>query len=206
MKLKDLTGQKFGRLTVLQTFRENGRTKVKCICECGNIKIILADNLKRGKIKSCGCFHDEAARKNNITHGLRHTRLYAIFTGMKQRCFNKNCKAYIKYGGRGITICNEWLSDFMNFYNWAMANGYQEDLSIDRIDVNGNYEPSNCRWADNKIQSQNRTNALNFTHKGETHCLAEWANILKINKSMLFWRIKNGWSFEKAIKQSHMED
>lgn len=199
MKLNDLTGQKFGRLTVLKTFRENGRTKCECICECGNIKIVLAENLKRGKTKSCGCYNDEARVKNNTKHNLSQTRLYRIFEGMKTRCYNPKCKPYSAYGGRGIIICDEWLNDFINFYNWAIENGYNDALSIDRIDVNGNYEPDNCRWANKKIQSRNRTNNKLYTYKGRTCCIAEWAEIIGINKNVLFNRLKQGWDFKKAI-------
>ena len=199
-QMRSLDGNKYGRLTVIKTFRENGRTKVECICECGNTKVILADNLKRGKIKSCGCYHDEAAKDNNIIHGLKHTRIYNIFMGMKNRCFNKNNQAYSRYGGKGITICEEWLNNPKAFYDWAIDNGYNDKLSIDRIDSNGNYEPSNCRWANRKIQSQNRNNVQSYTYNGETHCLSEWAEILSIKRSVLFWRLNHGWSIEKAFE------
>lgn len=198
-QMRSLDGNKYGRLTVIKTFRENGRTKVECICECGNTKVILADNLKRGKIKSCGCYHDEAAKDNNITHNLRYTRIYNIFMGMKHRCFNKNNRAYSRYGGKGVTICDEWLNNFKAFYDWSISHGYDDTLSIDRIDSNGNYEPNNCRWANRKTQSQNRTNIKTYTYNGETHYLSEWAAILNIKKATLANRIKQGWSIEKAF-------
>jgi hypothetical protein len=156
MKLKDLTGQKFGRLTVLKTFRENGRTKCECICDCGNKKIIMGSELRRGRTKSCGCLQKERVIKNQTTHGLTHSRIYMTWNDMKRRCYNTKCKNYRYYGQKGIKVCEEWKNNFINFYNWAMVNGYDDTLTIDRIDVYGNYEPSNCRWLTIQEQQNNR--------------------------------------------------
>lgn len=201
--LKDLTGQKFGYLTVVKTFRKNKRTYCECICKCGNKIVTRKDALVNSRTISCGCLHKEKsriiARKIFTTHGLRHSRLYGIWCGIKKRCLNTNCKSYKDYGGRGITICDEWKKDFKTFYDWSMANGYQEILSIDRIDVNGNYEPSNCRWSDKKTQNRNTTQNKNITYNGETHCLSEWAEILNIPPKTLFTRLRRGWTIDNVL-------
>ncbi len=157
---KDLTGKKFGMLTVLERI-ENRKNHVwyKCICDCGNYKIADAARLKSGETWNCGC-----KNKNSYIHGYRNTRLYRTWIGMKTRCFNPNTPFYKHYGGRGITVCEEWTDSengFQNFAKWAIANGWDEnksriEQSIDRIDVNGNYEPSNCRFADMKTQRKNQ--------------------------------------------------
>ena len=157
MKLIDLTGQRFGRLVVLQRAKTiNKRTKWLCKCECGNEVVVEAYNLRVGHTQSCGCLQRAATSVANKTHGQGHTRLYRIWNNMKNRCYRKSYHAYNHYGGRGITICNEWLHDFQAFYDWAMANGYRDDLSIDRIDSNGNYCPKNCRWATMTEQNKNK--------------------------------------------------
>lgn len=135
-----------------------------------------------------------------LKHGKRHTRLYMTYYRLKQKCYNSNNKDYPNYGGRGITICDEWLNDFMSFYDWAINNNYRDDLTIDRIDVNGNYDPSNCRWVDTKTQNRNKRTNLQYTINGETHCLGEWCEILNLDYMKVYQRIKRlHWTFEKAI-------
>ena len=144
----DLSNMQFGNLTVIKRADKtyNGNYKWWCFCQCGAVKAILGDSLKSGKTQSCGCFQREITSKTNSKHKLRHSRLYSIWCGMKQRCLYLNHTGWSRYGGRGITICEEWLNDFKAFYDWAMSHGYQDNLTIDRINNDGNYEPSNCQW------------------------------------------------------------
>lgn len=152
----DLVGKRFGKLIVKNDYIKTKSNKAKwlCKCDCGNEKYILRHDLISGSTKSCGCI------KSSIGN-LSNTRIYQIWANIKYRCFNSNCSAYKDYGGKGITICDEWL-DFMNFYNWAINNGYSDNLTIDRIDVNGNYEPDNCRWV---TKSENTAYANKTNHR-----------------------------------------
>ena len=154
----DLTGKRFGRLTVVsRNGSKNNSATWNCKCDCGNDCVITHRELVSGDTKSCGCIRKE--RNNNTRHGKRYTKMYKVWLGIKQRCNDVNCKAYRYYGKLGVIICNEWSNDFMNFYNWAMANGYKEGLSIDRINPFGNYEPSNCRWIPSSEQAKNKRNS-----------------------------------------------
>lgn len=168
-----LEGERYGKLVVMEEaesiYSKTGKMirRWKCKCDCGNITIVRHGDLRNGSTVSCGCYNyeKESAAK---THGYSRTKLGNVFEGMKQRCNNPKNKNYEKYGGRGIKICTEWLNDPKKFFDWAIKNGYKEGLSIDRIDVNGNYEPDNCRWADNEAQCLNqRLRKDNKTgHKG----------------------------------------
>lgn len=156
-----LEGERYGKLVVVEEaepiYSKTGKMirRWKCKCDCGNITIVRHGDLRNGSTVSCGCYNyeKESAVK---THGYSRTKLGNVFEGMKQRCNNPKNKNYEKYGGRGIKICTEWLNDPKKFFDWAIKNGYKEGLSIDRIDVNGNYEPDNCRWADNETQCLNQ--------------------------------------------------
>ena len=192
-KLKDLTGLKFGRLTVLEyAYTKKSRAYWLCQCECGNKKIIFGKDLRNGKIKSCGCLRKESILKAVTKHNKRFTKLYPIWVQIKQRCLNINNKNYRQYGERGISVCQEWLDDFMNFYNWAMANGYKEGLTIDRINTNGDYCPENCRWVDFIKQARNTRKNVFITYRGEKHCISEWAEILGIKAATLRYRALKG--------------
>ena len=173
---KDRTGERFGRLTVLSRANDyvskNNVHHVRwnCICDCGNTITVDVTRLVTGHTKSCGCLREEKLSNGNPKHGGRYDRLYKVFHNMKARCYNKNSDDYKYYGGKGVTICDEWLSNYNVFKEWAYNNGYDDSAdrgkcTIDRIDVNGNYEPSNCRWVDMAIQSRNRSNVKNKIDK-----------------------------------------
>ena len=185
----DLTGKKFGRLTVIEFDNEKylkyGKPFWKCKCECGEEISVRSGNLINNHVRSCGCLNREIVTKRDIErctkHSLSRTRIYNIWQQIKKRCNNINDTNYHNYGGRGIKVCEEWSNDFISFYDWAISNGYQDDLTIDRIDVNGNYEPDNCRWATRKIQGNNRRDNMNISINGETKTLTEWYEMYKPN-------------------------
>lgn len=201
-KAVDLTNQKFGRLLVVKRM---GSDKFKhsiwlCKCDCGNIKIIASNHLKRGNTKSCGCLAKEILSKRMSRHNMNGTRINRIWLRMKNRCNNKNDEHYKNYGERGIKVCNEWNdkeNGFMNFYNWAMQNGYKSDLTIDRIDVNGNYEPNNCRWITMFDQQSNKRNNYFIEYYGKRYTISQLSRHLKISKDTLRQRIKNNWKLEE---------
>lgn len=167
--LVDRTGERYGRLVVIERASDyiapNGNKHVRwlCKCDCGNETIVDTCQLSQGKTTSCGCARNERLQIGNVIHGGRYDRLYKTYHNMKNRCYNKNSNDYKYYGARGISICEEWLNDYTAFKAWAYANGYNEDAkrgecTIDRIDVDGNYSPDNCRWVDMVVQSRNRRN------------------------------------------------
>lgn len=200
-KFIDLTGQKFGRLTVIERAENKGKHTVwKCKCECGNIIDVYSTHLNQGKSTSCGCLRVELIKERSTTHGKSKTRLNNIYNTMKQRCYNESNSCFYRYGARGITICDEWENSFKAFYAWSMANGYADNLTIDRIDNNKGYSPDNCRWATVKEQSNNRRNNHLITYNGKTQTMTQWAEELGINKSTLRSRINlYHWAIEKAF-------
>lgn len=196
-KLDDLTGRRYGKLIVLSMADkpENANGSYwKCKCDCGEETVVSAKSLKCGDTKSCGCMKYSGV----TTHGLYKTRLHGIWILMRDRCNNPNSPNYKRYGGRGIKVCETW-STFKPFYDWAIQNGYGENLSLDRIDNNGDYAPSNCRWT-TRIEQANNTRRSRFIEfNGETHTLAEWARIYKIPYDKLWARLSYGWSIERAL-------
>ena len=194
MSVADITGHRFGRLTVLGYAGKNRQNKSlwKCICDCGNETIARADALKSGDKQSCGCLNRENKSKEcikrNTKHGMTHTRLYAVWCDMRRRCNNPKTPEYKNYGARGIKVCTEWDNDFKLFNDWAMKNGYDEnaphgDCTIDRIDVNGDYCPENCRFVDLIVQGSNKRNNKRITHNGITMTQSEWARHYGKNRS-----------------------
>ena len=172
--LVDRVGQRFGKLVVVSRADDyvatNGSKHVRwrCVCDCGKETVVDVCQLVSGKTKSCGCLHAEMLQTGNVKHGGRYERLYKVFANMKNRCYNEHSDDYKYYGGRGIKICDEWLGSYSAFKEWALTHGYNETAkrgacTIDRIDVNGNYEPNNCRWVSMSVQSKNRRNVINKT-------------------------------------------
>lgn len=194
-------GHKFGRFTVLSySHTEKSHKYFLCKCDCGEEKVVSISHLKRGGIKSCGCYWQDIKHSINFKHGGRYTKLYNIWCGMKERCSNPNCEAYKNYGARGISVCKEWIDDFFAFENWANENGYKQGLQIDRINNNSGYSPDNCRFVTPKENNMNRRNTRYITYNGETKTLLEWADKIGISADLLAIRIdKLHWSVEKAL-------
>lgn len=202
MRFQDLTGKRFGKLTVVERACPEKKDKVYwvCRCDCGNYSIATSGNLKSGNTTGCGCLQIEARRKANTTHGQTETRLYKAWESMRQRCNNPKKDHYKDYGGRGISVCEEWDRSFSSFCDWAMSHGYGENLTLDRIDADGNYCPENCRWATVKEQQNNRRNNHLLTYKNETHSMMEWSEILGVDYCALKRKIRKGVSTEEAFE------
>ena len=207
---KDMTGQTFGYWNVIERAPndKDGNACWKCRCVCGTERIILGHALRRGQTKSCGCMsskmHTESSTKHGgcVTNGdIETKKLYAVWRAMRQRCSSPSVKAYKNYGGRGIRVCEEWDESFEAFRDWSKQNGYKVGLTIDRIDVNGNYEPQNCRWVSRAVQSNNTRRTRRITYNGEMHSLYEWAQITGLNYNTLIGRIYHyGWPVSEALE------
>lgn len=198
-----LIGKKFNKLTVLEECAErdnNGEKKYKCLCDCGAICYVRGGHIRTGHTKSCGC--DKIIQ---TSHRKSSTRLYKIWDKMKQRCYNYKDSNYPNYGERGIKVYNDWYVDFMTFHDWAINNGYKSNLTIDRIDVNGNYTPDNCRWVDMITQNNNKRNTVYLTCNGKTQSVAQWSRELGISASKLYYRHSKGWNDYKCLYYK-MED
>lgn len=198
----DLTGKRYGMLTVIEYVGTRGRrhhSYWKRSCDCGREVIARGSHLISGNIKSCGCLRSVANKEKSSQNGLSRSRIYNTYYGMLKRCYLSSNASYDRYGGRGIGVCEEWRSDFKNFYEWAMQNGYGDGKSIDRIDVNGDYCPGNCRWVNAKHQANNRTNTTYITFSGQTRSASEWAEITGIPRVTIKNRIRKGMSPEQAL-------
>lgn len=222
MKYRDLSGKKFGRLTVIKYdhSEKNRGAYFECICDCGNHCVVRGSQLvtKSRPTRSCGCLQKEKAKEHlaelekegkvkhdqRRTHGMSKTRIYHIWLSMKKRCDCKKYEHYENYGGKGIKVCDEWNKSFEEFYKWALKNGYEENLSIDRIDVNGNYCPENCRFANQKAQVRNRTNTVFLTHEGDTKTLMEWCEKYDIEYKLAHERYLKGFPFEKIFYKGNL--
>lgn len=199
----NLIGKKFGRLSPLKRVSNRGKaTCWLCKCDCGKEKIVRGGDLLSGATQSCGCLNNERIYKHN------HSRdeMYKRWISIKQRCFNPNEPNYKNYGGRGIVMCDEWKNNFMSFYNWAYENGYRKDLTIDRIDVNGNYEPSNCRWATNSEQANNKRTNHFIEYNGEIHTVTEWSKILDISYNKMRYHISKGEDFACFVRKEQKNE
>lgn len=204
----DLRGQRFGRLVVIEKTEKRdsgGNVFWLCKCDCGKDTLVSSHSLKVGHCKSCGCYKIDVNRKQGkqqfTKHGKSDSRIYNIWCGMKQRCYDTNCNTYSNYGGRGITICDEWKNDFKSFYDWSMGNGYREDLTIDRINVNGNYEPNNCRWCTALEQSNNRRSNHLVIYKGVEMTVKQLSELCNMKYHTLLGRLLKGWDVEYAVNQ-----
>lgn len=200
-KIIDMKGEKIGRLTVLERAENTKSNKAQwlCLCDCGNKVVIPRSSFIRGT-KSCGCLRSDWAKENNRIHGMKKTRLYRIWSGMKDRCCNPNSKYWGRYGGRGICVCDEW-KNFIDFYEWSLESGYSEKLTLDRIDNNGDYCPENCRWSTYKQQENNRSNNRILVHNGESHTISEWSEIVGIDQRLISQRLYHGWSAYRALTE-----
>lgn len=201
--MNNMIGKQYGRLTVLSFIGRNKQydSLWECKCKCGTIKVIRGGVLKNGHTQSCGCLHKDNTSVAKTTHGLikDNYKLYKVWIGMKQRCYNSKCSSYKNYGQRGIKLCENWVHSFENFHSWSLANGYSEGLTIERENVNGNYEASNCSWIVKERQSANRRNSIFITFNGLTKTSSEWSEITGIPTIVLTQRIRRGWSSNKTI-------
>ena len=201
MKRLNLVGEKYGRLFVIEKADSlNGHSRWLCKCDCGNQCIVHTSSLRTGNTTSCGCYKRENAKRLYSTVRQKDKHLYAIWNGIKQRCFNKNNKSYHNYGGRGIKMADSWANDYEVFYNWAISAGYRKGLEIDRIDNNGDYCEENCRFVNRTIQANNKRNVKLYTIGEETKTLPEWCRQYNVEYFLIRQRVyKLGWSLEKAL-------
>lgn len=202
----DLTGKRYGSLMVVKIAVDEPGKKKKwlCKCDCGEECVVAGSNLQSGHIKHCRKCGSAISAEKKIKHGMTRTKIYYVWQGMLNRCERPEAKSYKDYGARGIKVCEEW-HDPEKFLKWAKESGYREGLQLDRINVNGNYCPDNCRWITQLINANNKRNNMVIEHNGETKTLAEWARYYGVNYKNLSRNLKKGFSFEKAIKHGQAE-
>lgn len=211
-RIKNIIGNRYGKLIVIEKTEERKNNKVvwKCRCDCGNITYSVKSQLDSGYKKSCGCLREDNKFKvfnvpvnkkpiliNNIN--IYNTRLYKIYRGIKDRCYNSNNKSYKYYGSKGIKLCDNWKDYFEEFYKWSLNNGYSDELTIDRIDNNGSYEPNNCRWVSQKVQCNNKSNNAYVKYKGQKYTYSEFEYKFKIPQKNISKLIKRGYKIEEIV-------
>ena len=207
---EEMIGKQYGNWTVISyshsvdnsKFRKDKNAFVKDVrhymlveCICGTVRSVRKDGLTSGSTKSCGC-----TNRRNSTHNLSKTKLYYTYQGIKRRCYNSKSEQFKNYGGRGIKMCDEWLNDSESFFEWSKRNGFSEELSIDRINNDGDYSPENCRWVDMRTQSRNKRTNVHVTYKGKTQLLVDWAKEKGMNRGTLSSRLNSGWTLEDALE------
>lgn len=198
----ELTGCRFGKLTVIEeSGRKHKEVVWKCVCDCGKTTNVISSNLRTGHTKSCGCLVVDATKAANTKHGLYGSRIHRTYFNMKNRCYNPNYYLFKSYGGKGITVCNDWIGEngLINFFEWSMKNGYDDRLSIDRIDNEKGYSPENCRWATMKEQQNNRTNNHYITIDGERRTMRQWCDLHEINYPQFQNMIYRGVEPKEAV-------
>lgn len=211
----EMIGNKYGKLTVISTVKQDQKTYLKCKCDCGNVIVRPTYLIATNQIKSCGCLKAEAIKKYNSS-GMRSKGcykdgrslhpLYGTWFQMISRCENPNQNHYDRYGGRGIKVCDEW-HDFWQFVKWSdSVGGRPKGYTLDRIDNNGNYEPNNCRWADWRTQTTNKSSNVFIEFEGQTKTVTEWAEFLNFHPHTLQERLKKGWSVERALTEPPSEN
>jgi len=216
-KAEKLIGKKIGRLTVIGRkpdyvdAKGRKRTMMECVCECGTSVVLRADSLNNGHTTSCGCLQRERAAETgryvgakSKKYGESRERLHNIWYLMKYRCENTQSPAYARYGGRGIKVCSEWndgISGYFAFKKWALHNGYSDTLTLDRIDNNGDYQPSNCRWVGSEVQNNNKRNNIRYEYNGKSLTVFQFAREYGLPPKTLWRRLHYGWSLERALSQ-----
>lgn len=207
MKFIDLTGKRFGRLTVLRRAENSpgGRVQWLCECDCGSRVRVSSTHLRTGHTQSCGCFKIErtveSAKHGGNRRGKREA-LYDVWIDMRRRCYNPKDQSFPYYGGRGITVCSAWLESYSEFRDWALSSGYQAGLTLDRKDTDGNYAPENCRWATRKEQNFNKRNNHRLEFGGRNLTLAEWEAVTGLPQRLIRCRVVElGWPIEKALTE-----
>ena len=199
-KIIDLISKRFGSLEVIcrAPNSRSGAARWHCLCDCGRQSTVWGSSLTRGNTRSCGCLAKAATALRSTTHGGTGDRLHKIWRSMRNRCKFSCVNQYHRYGGRGISVCEEWVESFDAFRSWAMDNGYKTELQIDRINNDGDYSPSNCRWVTVKEQANNRSTSHKIEYNGITKTLTEWAEHFGVNRGTLNWRVKH-WGVKKAF-------
>lgn len=197
-----IIGDRYGKLVILEAKREGQNIICKCRCDCGCIKDnVRLGNMRTGHVKSCGNHYREFATR---THGMSNSRIYRIYRKMLNRCYREQDESYKYYGAEGVRVCDEWRNDPAEFIKWAMDNGYDDKLTIDRINTDGNYEPNNCRWITMHEQCLNRKSNVYLEYRGEIKTISEWAETLNMNRHLIDDRLKRGWTVDDTLSLPKM--